>query len=116
MQLQLLVVILNKTECMPDILSRLMAEGIGGTTIVDCEGMLQVISKSQVEPPPIFGSLRQFLNPGRQAGKLLLTVLGDGQIAVAKKIIDEAVGGIEKPGTGIVFTLPITSAEGLCFN
>ncbi len=111
--MQLMVVVLNKIACMPAILSGFMEQGIGGTTIVDCEGALRVIGQSSVEPPPIFGALRQFLNPERAAGKLLLTVLDESNLERAKKIVDNAVGGIGNPDTGIIFTIALTGVEGL---
>lgn len=111
--MQLLTLVLNRIDCLADLLAKWMAAGISGTTIVDCEGMVQVLGASSIEPPPIFGALRQFLNPEREKGKLLFTVLSDAQVETAKKIINEVVGGIEKPDTGIVFTIPLTSVEGL---
>ena len=40
-------------------------------------------------------------------------VLEDGQVAVARKIIDDVTGGIKKPDTGILFSLPINFVEGM---
>ena len=113
MKMQLLVLILSKVDSMPEMLSSFMKENIGGTTIVDCEGMLKVIGAAHINPPPIFGSLRQYLNPERPKGKLLLTVLSDEQLPIAKKIIDQSVGGIDKPDTGIYFTISLDSVQGL---
>ena len=113
MQMQLLLFILNKVEVLSELLAQLMNAGISGTTVVDCEGAMRVLGHSDAEPPPIFGSLRQFLNPQRENGKLILTVLTDAQVPVAKQIINQVVGGIEKPDTGIIVTMPLTSVEGL---
>lgn len=113
MKIQLLVLILSKVDSLPEMLSNFMNEGIRGTTIVDCEGMLKVINNSSINPPPIFGSLRQYLNPERPKGKLLFTVLPEEKISVAKKIIDQSVGGLENPDTGICFTIPLENISGL---
>jgi hypothetical protein len=111
--MQLLVLVLNKVDCLQAILCGLMKANVTGTTVLDGEGMLQVLGQSSVEPPPIFGSLRQFLNPGREHGKVLFTVLEQSQVAPVKAIIDKAVGGISNPNTGIMFTIDLSSVDGL---
>ena len=113
MKYKLLVSILSQVDVMPQILSEFMKADIKGTTIVNCEGMLRVIGNSDINPPPIFGSLRQFLNPERPKGKILFTVLPENKLEKAKSIIDEAVGGISNPDTGIFFTLSLDSIAGL---
>ena len=110
--MQLLMLILNKVDCLPDITAKLFAAGIHSTSILDCEGALHALYKDMDEPPLIYGSLRQSLNRD-QTAKILLSVLAEDQVPTAKKIIDEAVGGIQNPNTGIVVTLPISSVEGL---
>ena len=41
--------------------------GFQGGSVVDCQGMLTTLSACDSEDaPPIFGSLRQFINPCRQ--------------------------------------------------
>ena len=113
MNFKLLILILSNVDCMPNILSEFMKTGIRGTSIVDCEGMLSAIHNSDINPPPIFGSLRQFLNPERPKGKILFTLLPEDKIPEAKEIIDEAVGGLENPNTGICFTISLDDVAGL---
>lgn len=111
--MQLLVLILTKTECMPQIVSAMVGDGLGDPTVINCEGALNVIDKSNVEPPPIFGSLRYILGQSKKESKMMFAVLPDEKIEKAKKLIDRQVGGIENPNTGIMFTLPISSVDGL---
>jgi hypothetical protein len=44
--IQLLVLILTKTECMPQIVSAMVGDGLGDPTVINCEGALNVIDKS----------------------------------------------------------------------
>ena len=69
--MQLFVLILNKTECMHGILAGFLAGGIKDATIYDSMGMLSYIGHDTVEPPPMFGSLRQFSIPTTKTTKLL---------------------------------------------
>ncbi|MBR6740252.1 MAG: hypothetical protein IKM04_04215 [Clostridia bacterium] len=111
--MQLLILVLTKTEALPSILSGFYEAGLSATTVAQCEGGLHMLGDATNEPPPIFGVLRRFLNPHQSEAKLMLSILEDGQVPTAKAIIDKAVGGIENPNTGVICTLPISSTEGL---
>ena len=111
--MKLLILILNKTECMTDILSNLMSAGISGATVVSCKGMMRVIGQDSVEPPSIFGSLRELINPDRENGDMLFIALEDGQVEMTKSIIKKHTGELCKPDTGIMFTMPISDIEGV---
>ncbi len=111
--MELLVLILKKIECLGGILAEMMEEGIGGATIVDARGMLTTLNADDVEPPPIFGSLRHFLNPDREEQKMILVVLKKEQVATVRGIIDRETGGLDRPNSGILFTLPLNYTEGV---
>ncbi|MEG1547214.1 MAG: hypothetical protein RR232_04080 [Clostridia bacterium] len=111
--MQLFVFITNRTESISPILSELMEKGVPGATIVDCKGMLSAISESNEEPPPIFGSLRYFINPEHESGKMLFIVLKDEDVPTVKDVIHNVSGNLKLPNTGILFTMPIMSWEGV---
>ena len=113
MKYKLMVLILSKVDVMPEILSDFMNAGIKGTTIVDCEGMLRALDNSDINPPPIFGSLRRYLNPERPKGKILYTVLPENSVNEAKNIINKNVGGLDTPDTGICFTISLDDIFGI---
>ncbi len=110
---ELLVLILNKVECLGEILAHMMEAGISGATVVDSQGMLTVLGKDDVEAPPIFGSLRQFLNPERESSKMVLVVLNQQQVACVRAIVGQVVGSLGQPNTGILFTMPLSYVEGV---
>lgn len=114
--MQLLVFITNKTESITPILSELLDHGISGATVVDCKGMLTALNESSVEPPPIFGSLRRFVNPEHESGKMLFVVVSDERMPIVKGVIKEHTGSLKSPNTGVMFTVPLTSAEGVPHN
>ncbi|MEG1525553.1 MAG: hypothetical protein RRZ24_06690 [Clostridia bacterium] len=111
--MQLFIHITNQVDSITPILSGLMDAGIQGATIVDCKGMLTALNESSVESPPIFGSLRQFINPERQSGKMVFIVLKDEDVPAVKQIIHTVSGDLKLPNTGILFTLPIMGWEGV---
>ena len=111
--MQLMVLVLNKVECLGQILASFMENGISGSTVLDSTGMLNAVGHSDVEPPPIFGSLRKFLRFDEDNNKMVLAVLRDEQVAKASEIINKITGGLENPNTGILFTVPVLHAEGI---
>ena len=102
--MQLVIMIIHDSDHMNSILVKMMEAGIKGGSLIDCEG----------DPPPVFGSLREYLNPESAAkNKLLLCAMEDEKVAVAKQIANEVTGGLSKPNTGVMFCLPLLSHEGL---
>lgn len=106
------VLITRDDDMLPELLSGFMEAGIHGSTVVDCEGALQIVGHSNMEDFPLFGSLRQFLNPHSVTGKMVLTVLSEKRLEDSRKVIHRCIGDLSKPGTGIVFTIEIGNVEG----
>ncbi|HQQ39895.1 MAG TPA: hypothetical protein PLR57_00160 [Clostridia bacterium] len=112
--MQLLIHITNHEDSVTPIFSKLLEAGISGATVVDCQGMLTTLSEcSSVDAPPIFGSLRQFINPCRQTNKMIMIVLKDEDIPTVKEIIHSVAGNLKEPNTGIFFTVPVMNWEGV---
>lgn len=112
--MRLLILILHNTRHMDKILARMLAAGIRGGTLFDCEGVLQAMGHTSVEPPPIFGSLRQYLNPERgDMNKALLSALSDEEVKKVRQIVLDVTGGLDKANTGIMMTVPILNIEGI---
>ena len=107
------VLILRQVDLLPELLSAFTAAGLQGSTVIECEGALQVLGQASVDAPPIFASLRKFLNPDQEHNKLVLTVLSEEMYPRARKAVADVIGDITAPGTGIIFTVPITNVEGL---
>lgn len=110
--MQLYVLILNKTECMPTLVSELIGTGIHGITIYDSMGAVQYVGHDMTEPPPIFGSLRKYFHPDATGNKTLIILLRDAQVAEVKAVVDKVTGGLSKPDVGIAFTMPVSSVDG----
>ena len=115
-RMQLLFYIPADSGKIPPLLSALMEADVHGATVIPCEGMLHAINDSSVEPPPIFGSLRQFLNPAGGEGKILMLVLPDSRVDEVKELVTRHAGALDRPNTGILFTVPINFAAGVAEN
>jgi len=111
--MQLFVHITSQENSVTPILSKMMEANIHGASIVDCQGMLTALHASSVEPPPIFGSLRQFINPERPTNKMILVLLRDEDVPRMKEIVHSVSGDLKLPNTGILFTVPVMNWEGV---
>lgn len=111
--MQLAIFIFNDISKMDRLLSKLLQSNISGATLVPCEGLLQALSKSSIEPPPIFGSLRQYINMDHAEGRMMFVVLADEQVDTMRALIREVTGGLNAPNTGIFFTIPLSFVEGV---
>lgn len=109
----LLVFITNQVEAIDPILAEMLEKKLSGASVVDCAGMLKSLNESSVDAPPIFGSLRQFLNPDHEANKMLLMVLNKEDTAAARAIIHRHTRSIDQPNTGILFEIPVANVEGV---
>ena len=110
--MQLLVLVLNKVEVLEELLVQLSQGGIGGATIFHSTGMARTLAHSE-EEIPMFRTLSKIFNPDREESRTVMMILADEQVSVAKKIINDVTGGIEKPNTGILFSLPVGFVEGM---
>lgn len=111
--MQLLVHITNHEEAITPIMDKMMAAGIHGASILDCEGMLAAVNQDSVNAPSIFGGLRQFVNPERPQNKMIMVVLKDEDVQKAVDIVHEVSGDLKLPNTGVMFCLPVTRWEGV---
>lgn len=109
--MKLLVIILNKTECLEELLEAFTENNISGATIIDSKGMLQELYEH--DEFKFIGSLRSLFNPEHTENKTILMVTKEERVKEISKITNDVTGGLDKPDTGILFTLPIDYLEGL---
>lgn len=103
--MQLVIMIIHDSDHMNSILVKMMEAGIKGGSLIDCEGALQAIGRASSDPPPVFGSLREYLNPESAAkNKLLLCAMEDEKVAVAKnRLRTKSPAGSQSPIPALCF-------------
>ena len=109
--MQLLVIGLNKVECLEALLEKFYEENISGATILDSMGMAH--SLSSYDELRFMASLRLLINPDNRESKTLFMVVQEEKITEISKIVNEITGGLKNPDTGIMFTVPISYTEGI---
>ena len=103
--MQVIFVVLNKIECLEDLLARLKKAGVTGGTIID--------SLEESDDSYLLGSLRLFLENPRPDSKTIFFIVNNEQVELVRKTVSDALGGIDNHDTGIVFGIPISFADGL---
>jgi len=106
---KLLILILNKVEKLEEVLEGFIEIGITGATVIESVGMGQILS----EEVPIFAGLRFMFAGAKPHNKTIFSAITDEKEKPAIKLLQNILGDLNDPGTGIVFTIPIDKIEGL---
>ncbi|UCF19235.1 MAG: P-II family nitrogen regulator [Gemmatimonadota bacterium] len=108
--MQLLVAVINQPEALDDVLSGFLELGITGATIINSEGMARVLTHDI----PLFAGIQTLISRSRTQNYTIFSVIEEDEKAEAAfAVIQDVCGNLKEPGTGIVFTIPVTRATGV---
>lgn len=108
-----LFLVLNEIEYLDEILDAFVDVGVKGATILDSQGMGSALTNGG-KNQPFFGALRSLLDNTRPYNKTIFTIIEDDEILDdAVKAVKRILGDMEKPGVGLMFTLPIGKIYGM---
>jgi nitrogen regulatory protein P-II 1 len=107
--MKLFVLILNKVEKLEEVLEGFLEIGVTGATVIDSVGMGQILSQEI----PIFAGLRFMFTGAEPANKTIFSVIREEKEHEAVHILKKILGDLQKPGTGIIFSLSLDLVEGL---
>ncbi|MBU5427511.1 hypothetical protein KQI41_14050 [Tissierella pigra] len=111
--MNILFLVLNETEYLDEILDGFVEVGVKGATILDSQGMGSALLNGGKDIP-FFGVLRNLRDDARPYNKTIFTVIEDDEILdKAVNIVKEVLGDMEKPGVGLMFTLPVGKIYGM---
>jgi len=106
--MQLLVLILNREEKLEEILTYFLEEGVTGATVLESEGMGRILSQEV----PIFAGFRDLFGPSKPLNRTIVSVVPDDLAERLGDGVGKILGGWQKPGTGVLFTLPVSRTWG----
>lgn len=107
--MRLLVAVINDPEKLDETLSGFLELGITGATIVRSEGMAGLLTHDI----PIFAGLQTLITGSRSQNCMVLSVISTDKVSEAIALLQEVVGNLNEPATGIAFTLPVDEIVGL---
>lgn len=108
--MKLMVLILNRTDALDNLLEGMSAAGLGGATIIESSGLATTLSR--LDSSFISSSIRAILSGSEEDNRTILSVIRNDQLDIARKVIYNTVGDLSSPNTGILFTVPIDFVEG----
>ena len=106
--MHLLVIVLNREDCLDDVLEAFVEVGVTGATIVDSVGM----GKTLAYHIPIFAGLRKSIKTSDYNKMIFSVVQNDETLKQLVALIDEIVD-FKVPGTGLLFVVPLTLVKGI---
>jgi nitrogen regulatory protein PII len=108
--MKLLVFVLNQEEFLEEVMEAYVEAGVPGATILDSEGMGRFLTYEI----PLFADFKDFMKGNKPYNKTIISVIQDETvISRLLPLVEEAVGPLSEPGTGIMFTIPVDWAHGL---
>lgn len=108
--MELLVCVVNDPNKIDEILEAFLEIGITGATIIDSAGM----GGTLVKDVPVFADFKQVLPGQTTNNKTIFSVIADKEkLQQAITAIEQIVGNLQSPATGIIFTVPVNFVKGL---
>jgi nitrogen regulatory protein P-II 1 len=107
--MRLLVAVVHDPEKLDEILSGFLEIGITGATVLNSEGMGSVLSHDI----PIFAGLQTLVSGSRPQNRLVLSVISQDKVKPVLELLRDVSGDLDKPATGIAFTVPVDEVFGL---
>ncbi|MBR4622222.1 MAG: hypothetical protein IKO44_01655 [Ruminococcus sp.] len=111
--MQLLFLIIKRTELVDEVMKSLAKAGVHGGTVIDSVGMAKSISS--MDNLPTIGLLREMLKGEDPAmkGKTIFVAVAEEQVEAAKDAILSVTGDLSLPNAGVLFGVPVTFALGI---
>lgn len=108
--LELLVIVLNKTELLTELLDGFIEKGISGATVIDSSGIGHLVA----DHIPFFSQFIDFGSEDKNHSKTIFMVvscLEERNLAV--KNVEEVLGDITKPDSAFLFSVPVNFVKGI---
>ena len=108
--MKLVVIVLNKVECLQELLEEFSRRQLQGATVIRSHGMMQELSDE--DELRFILSLRHVLNPEHKENRTIIMAASETKVPLIIEAVNKVTGGLEHGDTGILFTVPIDYLEG----
>ena len=106
--MRLLVIVIHDPKRLDEVLTGLLDLGVTGATILDSEGMGRILS----DDIPVFGGFQAAILD-RPRNATILSVVEESSVDAVVAHVQQVLGDLSAPATGIVFVLPVERVVGL---
>ncbi|MCX8132160.1 MAG: P-II family nitrogen regulator [Clostridia bacterium] len=104
----MLILVLNDEKKVDEVLLSLSQVGVRGATVIDSVGMGGILGVRL----PFFSKIDEYIRIQKPDNKTIFTVIDDDRVLKQAVFTIKNKLQIEKPGTGIMFVLPVLEAYG----
>ena len=111
---QMIIFVLNNLDKSADLLEAWEEAGARGITCINTTGHGSIRHSAEIADLPFYLSLTDILKSKQQHHCTFFTVVNDDNLL--EKLIQAAqkvTGGLDKPNTGFLFTIPVSSVYGM---
>lgn len=108
--MQLLVITIDDCDEFLETLAGLKAHGMNGV-VIQSTSLKHALLNSTIDAAPIFGTLSKVVSNDFEMSHTAFLLLNDDQVEHAKRVVRRNTKGLGKKG--VMFTVPITSYEGI---
>jgi nitrogen regulatory protein P-II 1 len=98
-----------KEDFLDEVLEAFLELDVRGATVLDSVGMGRILAYEI----PIFAGLRSIIPGNRPYNKTIFTIIEEEKMESLVHAIEQICGDFSTPGTGVMFTIPITFVKGL---
>lgn len=106
--MKLLVLVLNNEDKVDEVLLSLTKVGVKGATVIDSVGMGGILGVKI----PFFPKISNLVQINKPDNKTIFTVINDDSILREAVEMLRNTLELDKPGTGILFVLPVLELYG----
>ncbi len=110
--MKMMIIVLNNEDYLDDLLKTFQDFDVGGATIIASQGMNSVLHDLHPEQSSIFASIKVWTESLRSENKTIFLVIEDEKVEPLFEAVERVIGSLDKPGTGIVFTIPVDHVRG----
>lgn len=108
--MKLVVFVLNREDLLEEVLEAFVEAGVPGATILDSEGMGRLLTYAV----PLFADFKEFMKGNKPYNRTIFSVVDKAAtVKRLQRLIEKVCGDLTRPGTGILFTVPVDYARGL---
>jgi nitrogen regulatory protein P-II 1 len=111
----LIGLVIHDVDKVDGVLHAWLEVGISGVTLLDTSGLSHHMQQAGLRDDlPVFPSIRRMLESTELHNRLLFTIVPDDfNVDSLIRETEAVLGELTRPGTGILFILPVARAVGL---
>lgn len=111
--MKMIVLVLNNIKKLDNLLVEFSKNGLKGATIINSTGMAHSLYGTN---STIMSSLKILLENDNKENKTIFSIVDDKQEKIFNDCVLKVIGSLSEPNTGISFTIPIESVNGIIKN